>query len=150
MSATRTTAVKADAWRAYFETTQLLTAELERRLKADSGMDFGDYNILLVLSEAPEHRLRLGGLARAIAFGPNRLTYRLDVLERRGWVRREPCQDDKRGLEAVLTEDGRRVFRKASLPHSRDVYDVFLDHLTDEQAQALLEVFQPLRDRLTD
>lgn len=149
MSATRTTAVKGDAWRTYFETTQLLTAELERRLKADSGMDFGDYNILLVLSEAPEQRLRLGSLARAIAFGPNRLTYRLDVLERRGWVRREPCQDDKRGLEAVLTEDGRRVFRKASLPHSRDVDDVFLDHLTEEQAQALLAVFQPLRERLT-
>src|SRR5690606_28137471 len=81
-------ALRRDAWRAYFETTALLTAEIERHLKADSGLDIGDFNILLVLSEAPGERLRLRDLARAVAFGPNRLTYRLDALERRGWVRR--------------------------------------------------------------
>lgn len=142
-------ATKSDAWRAYFETTQLLTAELERRMKAASGMDVGDYNILLVLTEAPDHRMRLGGLARAIAFGPNRLTYRLDALERRGWVRREPCPEDKRGLEAVLTPEGRRAFRGAAVPHGRDVKRLLLDHVTEEQAQALLDVFGPLRERLT-
>lgn len=111
-TASRTSATKSAAWRSYFETTQLLTAELERRMKATSGMDIGDYNILLVLSESPDERLRLGGIARAISFGPNRLTYRLDALERRGWVRREPCPDDKRGLEAVLTDLGRAAFRR--------------------------------------
>lgn len=141
--------VRRDAWRAYFETTALLTAQLERRMKADSGMDMGDFNIMLVLSEAPGERLRLRELARAVAFGPNRLTYRLDALERRGWVRREPCPDDKRGLEAVLTTDGHRAFRRARPQHARQVNALLLDQLTDEQAQMLLDVFEPLRDRLT-
>ena len=148
-TARTSSATRSAAWRSYFETTQMLTAELERRMKAASGMDIGDYNILLVLSESPAHRLRLGGLARAIAFGPNRLTYRLDALERRGWVRREPCPDDGRGLEAVLTDDGRRAFREAAVPHGRDVKEIVLDHLTEDQAQTLLDVFEPLRDRLT-
>lgn len=141
--------VRRDAWRAYFETTALLTAQLERRMKSDSGMDMGDFNIMLVLSEAPGERLRLRELARAVAFGPNRLTYRLDALERRGWVRREPCPDDKRGLEAVLTTDGHRAFRRARPQHARQVNALLLDQLTDEQAQTLLDVFEPLRDRLT-
>lgn len=148
-TASRTSATKSAAWRSYFETTQLLTAELERRMKATSGMDIGDYNILLVLSESPDERLRLGGIARAISFGPNRLTYRLDALERRGWVRREPCPDDKRGLEAVLTDLGRAAFRKARVPHGRDIKELLLEHVTEEQAQTLLDVFGPLRERLT-
>ncbi len=142
--------VRGRAWRAYFETTALLSAELERRMKAGSGMDFGDFNVLLVLSEAPDRRLRLGELARAVAFGPTRLTYRLDQLVRRGWVVREPCPEDRRGFEAVLTTEGARALRRARAPHATDVNELLLDHLTDEQAQTLLDVFTPLRDRLAD
>lgn len=140
---------KAQAWRAYFETTALLMAELERRMKADSGMDFGDFNVLLVLSEAPRQRLRLGELAKAVAFGPGRLTYRVDQLVKRGLVERAACPDDKRGFEAVLTTEGHRALRRARPLHARHVNELLLDHLTDAQTTALTEVFEPLRARLT-
>lgn len=140
---------KAQAWRAYFETTALLMAELERRMKADSGMDFGDFNVLLVLSEAPRQRLRLGELAKAVAFGPGRLTYRVDQLVKRGLVERAACPDDKRGFEAVLTAEGHRALRRARPLHARHVNELLLDHLTDAQTTALTEVFEPLRARLT-
>lgn len=140
---------RREAWRTYFETTALLTAELERRMKADSGMDFGDFNVLLVLSESPGERLRLGELARAVAFGPGRLTYRLDQLVKRGLVERVPCAEDRRGFEAVLTEAGHRAIRQARPLHAAHVDALFLEHLTDEQAGLLLETFSPLRDRLT-
>ena len=143
------TGTRARAWRAYFETTALLTAELEKRMKADSGIDFGDFNLLLVLGEAPGRRLRLGELAKAVAFGPGRLTYRIDQLVKRGLVERAPCADDKRGFEAVLTAEGHRALRKARPVHARHVNELFLDELTEEQADTLLEVFTPLRARLT-
>lgn len=139
---------KPAAWRSYFETTAVLMAELERRMKTDSGMDFGDFNVLLVLAESPGERLRLGELARAVSFGPARLTYRLDGLEKRGWVRREVCPSDRRGLEAVLTPEGHRVFRRARPLHARHVNELLLDHLTPDQAELLREIFDPLRDRL--
>ncbi|WP_420112091.1 MarR family winged helix-turn-helix transcriptional regulator [Pseudactinotalea sp.] len=140
---------KAQAWRAYFETTALLTAELEKRMKADSGIDFGDFNVLLVLSEASGQRLRLGELARALAFGPGRLTYRIDQLAKRDLVRREPCPDDKRGFEAVLTTEGHRALRRARPIHARHVNELLLDDVTEDQAQTLLDVFTPLRARLS-
>ncbi|WP_156252772.1 MarR family winged helix-turn-helix transcriptional regulator [Pseudactinotalea terrae] len=148
--ASRASGTHARAWRAYFETTALLTAELERRMKADSGIDFGDFNLLLVLSEAPAGRLRLGELAKAVAFGPGRLTYRIDQLVKRGLVQRAPCPEDRRGYEAVLTAEGRRTLRAARPAHARHVNELFLDELTEEQAHTLLEVFTPLRARLTD
>lgn len=139
---------KGQAWRAYFETTALLSAELERRLKATSGMDLGDFNLLLVLIEAPGERLRLGELARAVAFGPGRLTYRLGNLEKRGWVRREACPDDRRGAEAVLTPEGHQAIRQARVHHARDVQELMIAHLTPAQSDALYEVFNDVRDRL--
>ena len=54
------------AWRAYFEATQMLTEVLERRLKQDCGMSLADYNLLLLLYESPEGRLRLGELVLGI------------------------------------------------------------------------------------
>ncbi len=48
------------AWRAYFETTAMLMQELEAKLKAESGLDLGDFNMMLVLFEADGHRMRMG------------------------------------------------------------------------------------------
>ncbi|MFV0252545.1 MAG: MarR family winged helix-turn-helix transcriptional regulator [Beutenbergiaceae bacterium] len=136
------------AWRSYIEATALLTAELERRMKDRANMDIGDFNVLLILNEAPQHSLRLGDLARAVAFGPTRLTYRLKRLEQRGWVKREPSPDDGRGASAVLTKKGLKTFHEATPGHSAFVRELLLDRLTPTQLTALAEIFGPLRQRL--
>lgn len=136
------------AWRAYFEASALLTTELERRLKQHCDVDLADFNLLLLLSEAPEGRMRMGELARSVAFNPGRLTYRISALERRGWVQREAVADDRRGSAAVLTDDGRRAIRRLRPIHARHVEELFLDGVTAHELQTLAEVFAPLRSRL--
>lgn len=138
------------AWRAYFEGSQLLTNELERRLRASCGLDLGDFNVLLVLSEADGLRMRMGELSRAIAFAPGRLTYRVTALEREGLVAREPSAADGRGTDAVLTEAGRTRLRKARPLHARHVDALFLDELDRESLEVLDRVFGPLRERLLE
>ncbi|WP_072314955.1 MarR family winged helix-turn-helix transcriptional regulator [Agrococcus sp. Marseille-P2731] len=138
------------AWRGYIEGSQLLTNELERRLKASSGLDLGDFNVLLLLSEAEGLRLRMGDLARALAFAPGRLTYRVTALEKEGLVTREPSPNDRRGTDAVLTDAGRRRLRRARPVHARHVDDLFLEGLDDEALAVLDRVFGPLRARLLD
>ncbi len=136
------------AWRAYFEGSRLLENELERRLKATSGMDLGDFNVLLVLSEAEGGRMRMGDLARALAFAPGRLTYRIGALEREELVLRRPSPDDRRGTDAVLTDAGRRRLRKARPQHARHVDELFLGSLDDDALEVLDRVFGPLRARM--
>lgn len=136
------------AWREYFEGSQLLTNELERRMKASCGLDLGDFNVLLVLSEADGVRMRMGDVARALAFAPGRLTYRVAALEREGLVERHPSVSDGRGTDAVLTDVGRARLGRARPLHARHVDDLFLSGLDDETLAVLHRVFGPLRTQL--
>lgn len=140
----------ARSWRAYFEGSRLLENELERRLKATTDLDLGDFNVLLVLSEAEGLRMRMGDLARALAFAPGRLTYRVAALEREGLVAREPSATDRRGTDAVLTDAGRTRLRKARPVHARHVDELFLRGLDRESLEVLDRVFGPVRTRMLE
>lgn len=145
-----TTPDRPAAWRAYFEGTALLTAALERRMRDETGLNFSEFNLLLALSEAPDRTLRMRDLANAIVFSPARLTYLVRSLEQRGWVGREPCTDDSRGTNAVLTDAGLRTLRRARPVHARHVGQAFLSRVSDEDAATLLRIFAPLRDELAN
>ena len=136
------------AWRAYIESSGRLMAELEQRMKAVSGIDMGDFNVLLLLAEAPEQRMRMGELAKELAFAPGRLTYRVSSLADRGWIERKASGTDKRGVWAILTTAGSRMLRKARPLHARLVDELLLDHLTPEQAAVMIDVFTPLGERM--
>ena len=59
-------AEEQEAWRAHLATSKLLTRQLDRDLHP-FGLNINNYEILVVLSEAPEHRLRMTDLADATA-----------------------------------------------------------------------------------
>ncbi|WP_083955945.1 MarR family winged helix-turn-helix transcriptional regulator [Tersicoccus phoenicis] len=141
---------KRHAWRAYFETTAALQDRLERSLRAGTGLHLADYNLLLLLAEAPGHRMRMGELAGRMVFSPSRLTYQVRTLQERGLVTRCAAPGDRRGAEAVLTDEGRHLFRRAAALHFRDVTDLVLDRIDDEEADVLLRVFSRLGDALGD
>ncbi|MDO5633922.1 MAG: MarR family transcriptional regulator [Micrococcus sp.] len=140
--------VEMQAWRAYFEATALLQDRLEQHLKQETGLTLAAYNVLLLLNEAPDRRLRMGELASRMVFSPSRLTYQITTMEQRGWVQRRACSEDGRGSQALLTPEGRAVFRKAAAIHSRQVKDVFLAHLEGNDADDLLRVFSRLGRQL--
>ena len=101
-------------WRAFIESSQLLMTQLEDDLRETSELTFADYHVLVLLSEAPRQRLRMGELAGKLIFSPSRLTYHIGTMERRGLVVREPCPEDRRGSEAVLTAAGLLALRDAA------------------------------------
>ena len=136
-----------DVWQLFFETTARLTTEIEARLK-EHGCSLMDYQVLLLLRNAPGHRLRMGELAQRMVFSPSRLSYQIGVLEKRGWVRRRRCAEDARGLEAELTEEGLRAFRRLRPAHARDVEELFLRALEGDDADRLAAVMDRLARRL--
>ena len=136
-----------DVWQLFFETTARLTTEIEARLK-EHGCSLMDYQVLLLLRNAEDHRLRMGELAQRMVFSPSRLSYQIGVLEKRGWVRRRRCAEDARGLEAELTEEGLRAFRRLRPAHARDVEELFLRALEGDDADRLAAVMDRLARRL--
>ena len=93
-------------WRGFVEVAGRLVHELDRTLKAESGMGFDDYEVLVHLSEADDRRLRMSDLSARLFHSQSRLSQRIDRLVARGWVVREKCDEDRRGTYAVLTQVG--------------------------------------------
>ena len=135
------------AWRSYAETAIDLQHALERDL-APHGLTFGDYQVLVFLSEAPERRLRMRELAERLQLSPSGLTRRLDGLVKHDHVRREPAPDDGRSMMAVLTDAGSALLADTAPHHVRSVRRHILDHLSPEQTEALGDIFEAIADGL--
>lgn len=124
-------------WRAFLSATRSMFEELDRQLQHDSGMPLAYYDILVRLSEAPEWTLRMSELARLSGSSPSRVSHAVSSLERKGWVCRTECPTDRRGLYAVLTEEGFAVLAEAAPGHVETVRRLLLDPLTEEQVDQL-------------
>ncbi|MFI6735864.1 MarR family winged helix-turn-helix transcriptional regulator [Nonomuraea sp. NPDC050451] len=138
------------AWRAFGLASRLLTDRLERDLLAGAGMPPTYYELLVLLSEAPERTMRMSELAHWTSSKPSRISHAVNKLEEKGWVRREHCVDDRRGWLAVLTDDGLAALRATAPRHVASVREHLIDLLTPEQLRQLEDISQVLLDHLTE
>ncbi|HWC24558.1 MAG TPA: MarR family transcriptional regulator [Flexivirga sp.] len=144
------TTSRVGMWRSYFESSVLLQQALDDRFRAASDLTLAEYNLLLLLGEAPDGRLRMGDLAHAMVFSSSRLSYQIGVLERRGLVCRERDARDARVIHACLTDAGREAFDNSSRSHLMAVRELFLDDLSADEVATLDAVFTRLKSRLRE
>ena len=125
-----------------------LSQYIERQLRVRNGLSRADYEVLALLSEAPEGRLRAFELGEALRWEKSRLSQHLTRMEGRGLVFRERCPTDQRGMVAVVTARGREIVEAAAEPHAADVRAVLLDHMTPEQLDVACDLARIVRDRV--
>jgi DNA-binding MarR family transcriptional regulator len=142
------TADEQDAWRAYLASSRLLVHALDRQLTAAAGLSFVEYEVLVVLSEAPGRRMRMRDLAGATLSTRSGTTRTVIRLEQAGWVRRVECSDDRRGTEAELTHAGMAKLRAAAPGHVAAVRAHLFDLVTPRQVAQLRAVSTRMRDHL--
>ena len=135
------------AWRATVQLSQLLMRQLDRDLTAYD-LNGRDYEILVELSEAPEHRMRMTDLADATSQSRSRLSHQITRMEKRGLVRRDDCEGDKRGTFAVLTKAGFEAIERVAPHHVEQVRRHYIDRLTPRQLEEIRSAFQPVVDYL--
>lgn len=135
------------AWRTHLDVSRLLTYQLERDLQP-FGLTMNDYEILVNLSESEEHRMRMSDLASATLQSKSRLSHQITRMENAGLVRRENCESDRRGLYAVLTEQGWDTMRKVAPHHVESVRKHFIDLLAPADLEALYGSLVPVADHL--
>ncbi|MEO5983717.1 MAG: MarR family transcriptional regulator [Pedococcus sp.] len=133
------------SWRSYLHASRLLQAALDRDLQSH-GVQLSEYEIISMLSEAPGRRLRMSGLADLVVQSRSRLTHTAARLEKRGWVRRESCLEDRRGVELVLTDPGREAVEEMARVHIESVRRNMVDTLTPEQFATLGTTMAVMRD----
>src|SRR5439155_25794172 len=132
------------AWRGLLRMTSQLNARMNRQLLQEYGISLPDYEVLVVVSEAPEGRLRVFEVADALAWEQSRVSHQLARMQRRGLITREDCATDARGAFAVLTEAGRAAIERAAPAHVDTVRQLVFDGLSHGQPPALAEAATPL------
>jgi DNA-binding MarR family transcriptional regulator len=120
------------------------TRELSATLLTEHGLTINDFEALLVLSSAPDQRLKRVELARRLLLTPSGVTRLLEGLEDAGLVERAACESDLRVTYAQLTDGGREKLADASCGHTASIRTLFEEHLSPEEIEQLGEVLAKL------
>lgn len=137
------------AWRSYIIASRRLLEALDSDLDGHD-LSMADYEVLAQLSDARDRRMRMTELAEIAMLSKSRLSHRMKVMEKAGWVRREVCTEDKRGSFAVMTEKGWRAIVKAAPDHVSSVRNRFVDNLTAKDQEELAKIFDRVTIKLRD
>ena len=125
------------AWVRLAAVLELLPGVLDSQLRRDAGLTHFEYYVLAMLSEAPDHTLRMTSLALQTNATLPRLSHVVRRLEDRGLVERFPCPEDARATNARLTPDGWDKVRQSAPGHVAAVRQHVIDALTPEQITQL-------------
>ena len=139
-----------EAWRAWMYSHLLLQGRLDRELTRETGISMTYYEILVQLSEAPDHRMRMSQLAEECLSSRSRLSHAVARLEERGWIRRQVCPEDGRGQLAVLTDEGFAALVAAAPVHVESVRTHLFDQLSPAQVAAMRDIGETLLRHLKD
>ena len=128
-------------WRSFLQTHSTVVKYLERRMEEQHGLPLSWWDVLLQLADGPEGRLRMGELAESVLLTRSGITRLVDRMIVEGLVDREPCPGDRRGYYAVITQKGRDTIESVGPDHSKDAWEVFLAHISEEEAELMANVF---------
>lgn len=128
------------AWQGYLRSHAAILRELDAELLAGQGLTTRDYEVLLILGQAPERRLPMSALAESTMLTRSGITRLVDGLVREELIERVACPSDARVSHAVLTETGLAKLRRAGTGHVAAVERLFLTHFSAEELEHLAEL----------
>ncbi|KAA0973752.1 MarR family winged helix-turn-helix transcriptional regulator [Paeniglutamicibacter gangotriensis] len=140
--------VERDAWLALVSVTTLLPAALDSELQVQAKITLFDYNVLAMLSEAPERILAMSELASRTSASLSRLSHVVKKLEGRGWVQRSRSPEDARVTIAQLSDEGWEMVQTLAPEHVGSVRQLIFQGLDEADIAELARIGQKLVGRL--
>ena len=136
--------LESRSWRGLLEVHSVLMARLDAELQQTQQISLADYEVLVHLSEADGHMLRMTELADRLLLSPSGLTRRVDRLVSSGLVERVRCPTDRRGILARLKTAGRKRLERAAPDHVDQVRRNFIDRLNRRQLASLVDALDEI------
>ena len=144
--------VDLSAWVPFLRAHASITRQLNQELVAEHGLTLNDYEVLLLLSRAPDRMMRRVDLANSVLLTASGITRLLEGLERTGCVRRRACETDGRVAYAELTDAGMAKLRASSRTHLEGIRRLFVARFDEDELETLASLLGrlPGADRGTD
>lgn len=124
------------AWRSFIATSNDLWRVVNREL-AEFGLDGGDFQLLAMVSESADQRIRLSDLADQLRLTRGGLTRRMDGVMQKKLVERVQCTEDGRVAFAQMTTKGMNLLKVVAPQHLATVRRVMFDQLSAPEVKAI-------------
>lgn len=128
--------------RALGQVMYVLPRTIDADMVGDRQLPLTEYTALMNLSEAPDRRLRMHELAALCYLSLSGMTRTIIRLETQGLVKRERCEEDARGWNAVLTDAGFARLEESWPSHLAAVRRRFLQHFEGHDLARLARAFR--------
>lgn len=149
LSAARFTELEGASWGGLLGVHGRLMRLLEQDLLERCGISHPEFEILLRLSWADGHRVRIQDLAAASVLTRSGTSRAVERLERLGLIRRETAPEDRRGNYAILQPSGEERLAQALDGHVPLVRATFLGRFTPEELEVMAGFWRRVQARLT-
>lgn len=114
----------SSAWSRVAAFASAVDASLDKWLGDTYRLGLTEYRALTLLSQASDKELRITVLAQRVGLTSTSTTRLVSRLESKGHARRDVCQDDGRGVYAVIDEPGEALLREVREPFEARVHDL--------------------------
>lgn len=131
------TPAQLSAWKKLVAVVEILPGILDSQLQHDAELTHFEYFTMAMLSEAPERTLRMTSLASATNSTLPRLSHVVSRLEKRGYIERSPCEEDRRATNATLSDAGWEKVVATAPGHVDTVRDNVIAPLSDDDVAGL-------------
>jgi DNA-binding MarR family transcriptional regulator len=130
-------AAEAKSWQNYLEAAHCFHSAQTHLLSREHQLSVVDAQVLDILDTSATGSARMGDLAETLEVLPSHLTKRVRRLMTQALVRQEPSPADRRGVLAIITENGREVARRATVTSAHGVRTHLIGPLPRSQVIAL-------------
>ncbi|MEE1132984.1 MAG: MarR family transcriptional regulator [Caryophanon sp.] len=111
--------------------------EFSRQQVKTYGLNITEFAVLELLFHKGDQPIQMIG--KKILIASSSITYVVDKLEKKGYVKRTHCPSDRRVIYASLTDEGRAFIESIFPQHAAAMTQLF-DGLDEAQLQQLIDI----------
>lgn len=128
-------------WYAYIKAYKTITEAMDRELGGRDLLSLAEYEVVAMVDNAGG-RIRFIDLAKLTLLSQSRISRQVDALQRKGLLRREITDSDRRATYALITPQGREMLERTA----EAVVQALNTNFYDRIPRSKHKVFQELLD----
>ena len=134
-------------WINLYQAVRVIQARIDERLRAETDLSWPEFELLMRLEVAADRPLQMSEIAAQLVGSPSGTTRIADRLEKDGLIVRETPRENRRIVRVQLTDQGRKVLRKADQTFRTTLQENFGDHLGDNEVAELRRALRHLLEK---
>ncbi len=132
----------------YFLLNQKMEYVFDREMEK-AGVTAKQWLMLLTIATLFDHPPSMNETARKMASSHQNIKQMAVLLEKKGFLKIETDQKDRRTLRLVLTENFRKFWRTRTQKDKKIVSE-FFNYLTDRESKELLQLLSKVHDKTNE